>query len=263
MEHGKISVLGSHYSCVDRAAVHRALLGAAQERKRGYVCVSNVHTTMMGFFDSGYRAVTNRAIFAVPDGLPLVWAMRSLGASCQDRVRGPSLMRDLIDLGREKGMKHYLYGGSPEALSRLQASLLRDFPGVQIVGAESPPFRPLHAISEAEWQDSASRINQSGAHFVWVGLGAPKQELWMSRQAGSVAGIMLGVGAAFDLLSGVIPEAPGFLQAIGMEWAYRLFREPKRLWRRYIFNNPAFLVLWAGQLVARLAGKNFWLNRAD
>jgi N-acetylglucosaminyldiphosphoundecaprenol N-acetyl-beta-D-mannosaminyltransferase len=257
MGHEKISVLGSHYSCVERAAVHRGLLNAALEKTRGYVCVSNVHTTMMGLFDSSYRAVTNGALFAVPDGLPLVWAMRSLGASSQDRVRGPSLMRDLVNIGREHKIRHYLYGGSPAALEKLRAYLLKEYPGAQIVGAESPPFRPLEAISAAEWQQTADRINLSGAQLVWVGLGAPKQELWMWNQRDRVNGVMLGVGAAFDLLSGVIPEAPAALQAVGMEWAYRLFREPGRLWRRYIFNNPAFLVLWMVQVMFRFVGKDF------
>jgi len=260
MEQAKISVLGSHYSCVDRAAVHRVLLSAALEKKPGYVCVSNVHTTMMGFFDPTYQAITNGALLAVPDGLPLVWAMRSLGVRGQDRVRGPSLMRDLFDLGRASEIRHYLYGGSPEALRKLQDALLSAYPGAQIVGAESPPFRPLESISPEEWQESADRINRSGAHFVWVGLGAPKQEKWMWEQRGRVNGIMFGIGAAFDLISGVVPEAPGFLQAIGMEWAYRLFREPNRLWRRYIFNNPAFLVLWTVQVFLKFAGKDFKRN---
>lgn len=258
----KISVLGSHYSCAERGAVQRMLLERAAASKSGYVCVSNVHTTMMGFFDADYRAITNAASFSVPDGMPLVWAMRSLGAKGQNRVRGPTLMRDLIDLGREAGVRHYLYGGSPSAVEKLREVLLRQYPGAIIVGAESPPFRPLESISEAEWRESAERINRSGAQIVWVGLGAPKQEKWMWRQRSAVKGIMIGVGAAFDLIPGVIPEAPGLLQAVGMEWAYRLFREPRRLWRRYLFNNPAFLMLWGGQLLAKWAGKNYFRGSA-
>jgi len=263
MQPGKISVLGSHFTYAPRAAVHLGLFEAANNRTKGYVCVSNVHTTMMGVFDPAYQAITNEALYAVPDGMPLVWAMRSLGAKAQNRVRGPTLMRDLFDLGRPHGFKHYLYGGSPEALRKLQDTLLGQFPGSLIVGAESPPFRALEETSDQEWRESADRINKSGANFVWVGLGAPKQEKWMWRQRKSVNGIMLGVGAAFDLIPGVIPEAPAWLQHLGLEWAYRFFREPKRLWRRYLFNNPAFLVLWCGQLVAKLMGKNFKIGRAD
>lgn len=257
MAQRKISVLGSHYSAVPRAAVHRLLLDAAKNGQSGYVCVSNVHTTMTGVFDPSYREVTNGAFLAVPDGVPLVWAMRSLGEPGQDRVRGPSLMRDMLDQGRAHGIKHYLYGGTAPVLQKLQAAIAEQYPGALVVGAESPPFRPLEAISDAEWKETAERINASGAHFVWIGLGAPKQEKWCWRQRESVKGIMFAIGAAFDLIPGVVPEAPAFLQAIGMEWAYRLFREPRRLWRRYLFNNPAFLVLWMGQLVGRALGRSY------
>ena len=250
-------MLGSHYSAATRAAVHRLLLDRASEGLGGYVCVSNVHTTMTGFFDPAYQQITNQAFLAVPDGVPLVWAMRSLGEPGQDRVRGPSLMRDLLDQGRARGIRHYLYGGTPAVLQKLQAAIAEQYPGALIVGAESPPFRPLEAITDAEWKETADRINASGAHFVWIGLGAPKQERWCWRQRNSVKGVMFAIGAAFDLIPGVVPEAPAFLQAIGMEWAYRLFREPRRLWRRYLFNNPAFLVLWMGQLVGRVFGRSY------
>lgn len=244
-------------SAVDRAAVHGALLERASAQQSGYVCVANVHTTMMGFFDHEYQRVTNTAFLAVPDGMPLVWAMRSLGASGQDRVRGPTLMRELVDLGRKCGLKHYLYGGSPAVVSELQKVLEQQYPGAQIVGAESPPFKPLAEITEAEWKAAAERINRSGAQLVWIGLGAPKQELWMYRQREAVRGIMLGVGAAFDLIPGRIPEAPSWMQAMGLEWVYRFAKEPGRLWRRYLFNNPAFLVLWGAQWVMKVLGKEF------
>ncbi|RYZ83105.1 MAG: glycosyltransferase, partial [Proteobacteria bacterium] len=130
------------------------------------------------------------------------------------------------------------------------------------VGAESPPFRPLEAISPEEWEADARRINESGAHLVWVGLGAPKQERWMWEQRNRVNGLMLGVGAAFDLLSGRIPEAPLGFQSLGLEWLYRFYREPKRLWRRYIFNNPGYLCLWGAQLIkAKLLGRNYIKTR--
>jgi N-acetylglucosaminyldiphosphoundecaprenol N-acetyl-beta-D-mannosaminyltransferase len=253
----KVSVLGSHYSLLPRAAAHKALLEAALLGQRGYVCVSNVHTTMTGFFDQEYRAVTNAAAFAVPDGVPLMWAMRSMGHPEQDRVRGPSLMRDLCDLGRARNIRHYLYGGSPRAVKKLQETLEALYPGVLIVGAESPPFRPLEAITEEEWRAIADRINATKPHFVWVGLGAPKQEKWMHRQRDQVSGIMLGVGAAFDLIPGTIPEAPGAMQSAGLEWLYRFMKEPRRLWTRYFFYNPAFLVLWAGQRCLKALGMRF------
>ncbi len=260
MAEQKVSVLGSHYSVLERNAVHRFLLDRAKAGQGGYVCISNVHTTMTGLFDPAYQSITNHALLAVPDGVPLVWAMRSMGAKGQDRVRGPSLMRDMLDQGRAHGITHYLYGGSPGTLQKLQEVIAREYPGAQIVGAESPPFRPLEAISPEEWREVAESINRSGAHFVWIGLGAPKQERWIWEQRNSVKGIMFAIGAAFDLIPGVVPEAPAVLQAIGMEWAYRLAKEPRRLWRRYLFNNPAFMVLWAGQWVKRVLGRDYFVR---
>lgn len=259
--HSSISVLGCHYSLLSCQQVIDALLAGVKVGGsfglKGYVCVSNVHTTMTAVMNRAYREVLNGSMLTVPDGVPLVWAMRSLGANGQDRVRGPTLVRQVFDQGRRVGAKHYLIGGAPAALAALQSTLKENYPGCEIVGAESPPFKPLEGITEEEWAAQAGRINASGAHFVWVGLGAPKQERWMWHQRNSVSGIMLGVGAAFDLIPGRIPEAPAGMQKLGLEWLYRFWREPRRLWKRYIFNNPAFLVLWGGQLVMRVCGKRF------
>jgi N-acetylglucosaminyldiphosphoundecaprenol N-acetyl-beta-D-mannosaminyltransferase len=273
--HSRLSVLGARYSMLGRQTIidqllHHAFrarpsgspgieiaeIGRVTERG-GYVCVSNVHTTMTGVFNREYRRILNGSLLTVPDGVPLVWAMRTLGAPGQDRVRGPTLMRNLMDQGRRLGARHYLIGGSPAALEDLEKTLKENYPGVEIVGAESPPFKPLEALTSEEWAGQAARINASGAQFVWVGLGAPKQERWMARQEGAIKGVMLGVGAAFDLIPGRIPEAPAAMQKLGLEWLYRLYREPRRLWKRYLFNNPAFLLLWGGQVVMRLCGKKF------
>lgn len=243
----RISVLGSFYSLFSRNDLTNAILEDGVASRSGYVCVSNVHTTMMGYFDPDYQRITNESTYSVPDGVPLVWAMNALSfGHLQDRVRGPTLMREVCDLGRQQNLKHYLYGGSEKTLAALKETLQRDFPGIQIVGAESPPYRPL---SEQEMAAAAEAINLSGAQVLWVGLGAPKQERWMWTQRQSIKPLMLGVGAAFDLLPGIIPEAPYWLQKLGLEWLYRLFREPRRLWKRYIFNNPAFLALLAWQIV--------------
>ncbi|RYZ94053.1 MAG: glycosyltransferase, partial [Proteobacteria bacterium] len=200
--HKRVSIVGSGYSMLTRDEVHRALLDDALARRPGYVCVANVHTTMMGYFNPAYQRITNEAAYALPDGLPLVWAMKSLGVASQDRVRGPTLMRDLVDLGRAHSLKHYFYGGTSEAVKALKAQLEKEFPGCEIVGAESPPFRALDAITPEEWEAEAARLNQSGADLIWIGLGAPKQERWMWKQRNRVQAPMLGVGAAFDLLSG-------------------------------------------------------------
>jgi N-acetylglucosaminyldiphosphoundecaprenol N-acetyl-beta-D-mannosaminyltransferase len=256
--HSKVSVIGAEYSFVRRQELIDHLLRHALAGLGGYICVSNVHTTMTSVFDSSYRKVLNGSIFTVPDGVPLVWAMRSLGATGQDRVRGPTLMREICDQGRRVGAKHYLIGGAPAAIAALRDTLKENYPGVEIVGVESPPFKPLDDMTTEEWAAQANSINDSGAHFVWVGLGAPKQERWMWQQRTAVKGVMLGVGAAFDLIPGRIPEAPAGMQKLGLEWLYRFYREPRRLWKRYIFNNPLFLLLWAGQWVLKLAGKKFF-----
>ena len=200
----RIAIIGSNYTLMSRSEMVGTLLSDAHQGKSGYVCVSNVHTTMMGFFDRNYQAITNQSQYSVPDGVPLVWAMNAMGAS-QDRIRGPSLMRDLCDQGRASGLKHFLYGSSPKTLGHLKQYLENQYPGIQIVGAVSPPFR---ALTEAEMKSAAEEINASGANILWVGLGAPKQERWMFAQRNQVKPIMLGVGAAFDLLPGIVPEAP-------------------------------------------------------
>lgn len=236
----RVDVLGSHYSRCLFDEVAEKVMDRGLAHKSGYVCVSNVHTTMMGYFDSEYQKITNESFMSVPDGMPIRWAMNLLGSPEQDRVRGPALMRAVCDRGRTKGVKHFLYGGSPKALDRLQAYLQKEYPGVEIVGAISPPFRPL---TEEEIAKDMDAINASGAHILWVGLGAPKQERWMGAHSKKINGVCLGVGAAFDLLPGVVQEAPLWIQNLGMEWFYRLLMEPRRLWRRYIFNNPAFVIL--------------------
>jgi N-acetylglucosaminyldiphosphoundecaprenol N-acetyl-beta-D-mannosaminyltransferase len=253
----RIAVLGSNYTIMPRAEMVQAILSDALQKQSGYVCVSNVHTTMMGFFDKAYQEVTNQSRYAVPDGVPLVWAMNALGEK-QDRIRGPSLMRDICDQGRALGLKHFLYGSSPKTLAMLKETLEKEYPGIHIVGAVSPPFR---ALTEEEMQLAADEINASGAQVLWVGLGAPKQERWMFTQRDRVQPIMLGIGAAFDLLPGIVPEAPQWVQSMGLEWLYRLYREPKRLWRRYIFNNPAFLLLLGAQLcAAKFLGRRYLLE---
>lgn len=255
----RVDVLGSGYTSLGRARVTDFLLRSAKEKKGGYVCVSNVHTTMTGVFDSSYRKITNDSLCSVPDGVPLVWAMRLLGAPEQDRVRGPSLMRDICAEGRAIGLKHYLLGGSPKALAALEQKLQAEYPGINIVGRESPPFRESTPEEERERVEA---INASGANILWVGLGAPKQERWMSAHRHMVRPLMLGVGAAFDLIPGLVPEAPGWMQSAGLEWLYRFFREPGRLWKRYIFNNPLFLLLLTLQVIrAKLTLKHARANR--
>lgn len=243
--HLRISVLGSRYSALPFRESVESILERAKSGGGGYVCIANVHTTMTGYYDPAYQKITNSSFLSTPDGQPIRWAMQCLGAKGQERVRGPSVMKAVCDQGRARGLKHFLYGASPKTLSTLEAALKRDYPGIEIVGAISPPFRPLSA---SELAADVAAINASGAEIVWIGLGAPKQERWMWDQRETVRPLMMGIGAAFDLLSGVISEAPQWIQSLGLEWLYRLVLEPRRLWRRYLWNNPAFLVLFLRQL---------------
>jgi N-acetylglucosaminyldiphosphoundecaprenol N-acetyl-beta-D-mannosaminyltransferase len=253
--HQRVSVLGSLYSVLQQSEVLQFLKEHALLRLGSYVCVSNVHTTMMGFWDSNYQRITNQSLLSVPDGMPITWAMRILGATSQDRVRGPSLMRALCDQGRALGLSHYLFGSTPETLQLLKQKLEFLYPGIKIVGVESPPFRPLSA---EENQAVIKRVNASGANFLWVGLGAPKQELWMGQNCTGAGAVAIGIGAAFDLLAERIPEAPELMRNAGLEWLYRFAKEPKRLWRRYLYHNPVFVLFFLLQWL-----RGLFLNREN
>lgn len=244
----RVLIMGCGLSLMRRSEVVAFLLRHALARGGGYVCVSNVHTTVTASIDPAYREVQNRSLLTVPDGMPLVWGMNWLTdtSAVQDRVRGPTLMRELVDAGRKCGIRHYLFGGRPEVVNALQAALVREYPGAEIVGVESPPFR---ALDPAEEEAIINRVIQAGAHFVWVGLGAPKQERWMAKVANKAPAVFVGVGAAFDLIPGLVPEAPARMQNAGLEWFFRFLQEPRRLWKRYLLANPVFLVFLAAQVL--------------
>ena len=247
----RVVVLGSKFSICSRVDTIEKILTLASNGVSSYVCVSNVHTTMMATRDHKYRAAQNRSTLTVPDGMPIVWAMNLLGKlnPPQDRVRGPTLMKDVCVAGLDRNIRHFLLGSSPENLKILKENLESQHPNVQIVGTFSPPYRNWSAEDISKM---TSAIKGSNANVVWVGLGAPKQELWMHANHSEVPAVCIGVGAAFDLLSGRIPEAPRILQSLGLEWAFRLYQEPKRLWKRYIWNNPAFLFLLSIELAKGL-----------
>ncbi len=226
-------------------------------RRRCYVCACNTHTVMASHEDSELRAAL-RSPYAlnVPDGQPLAWALGALGHSLPDRVYGPELMARAFARGASNEQRFYLYGGRDQAALVQLGQTLRDrFPGVNIVGGYSPPFRPLTAEEQAA---VAEDINEAEADVVWVGIGVPKQEKWMAALRPSLeAPVLVGVGAAFDFLAGLVPQAPPMLQKAGLEWAFRLTQEPRRLWRRYLRYNPRFVAAFARQLAAhRAAGEN-------
>jgi N-acetylglucosaminyldiphosphoundecaprenol N-acetyl-beta-D-mannosaminyltransferase len=207
---------------------------------RGYVTAAAVNLVMSANEDPEARAAVLGATLAVPDGQPLVWALQALGHRDATRVYGPDLMVRFCARAARSGTPIYLYGGrTPAALELLERRLLERFPGLRIVGGFSPPFRPLGA----DEQDRAvAEINASGAAVVWVGTGQPKQEKWMLQMRPRLsAPLLVGVGAAFDFHAGLVSQAPPWMQRAGLEWVYRLAREPRRLWRRYARYNPRFL----------------------
>jgi len=213
---------------------------------RGWLTAAAVNLVMSAHDDAATMKALLGASLAVPDGQPLVWALRLLGHGRATRVYGPNLMERWCARAAVTGTPTYLYGGrSEQALELLSGRLRERFPGLRIVGGWSPPFRPL---SEREREEVAARIDDSGAQVVWVGTGQPKQELWMSEMRPLLrAPLLVGVGAAFDFHAGIVSQAPAWMQRNGLEWLYRLSREPRRLWRRYASQNPRFVAGFARQ----------------
>ncbi|MCA9186972.1 MAG: WecB/TagA/CpsF family glycosyltransferase [Pirellulaceae bacterium] len=206
--------------------------------RRGYITLTNPHSVMMCHRDPEMRLATQQSGLTLADGVGIIVAAKVLGFGRHRRVTGPNLMLDICDRGRESGLRHYLYGGLPGIAERLAQRLERTYPGIEIVGTMSPPFRDL-SISEDE--EIAEQINAAMPDIIWVGLGAPKQEKWMARQSGRVeATAMIGVGAAFDFHSGNMKWAPTWMRNIGLEWFYRLGCEPRRMWRRNL-DSPRFV----------------------
>ncbi len=209
-----------------------------EELKGDYICVSNVHTTVMAFRDEKYCRVQNSAAMALPDGQPLSIVSRRRGYRQAQRVPGPDLMPAILDLSQEKGYTHYFYGSTEQTLAKLEKVLLARYPKLRIAGMYAPPFRKL---TQAEDEEAVRRINDSGADFIWVALGAPKQEKWMYGHRHKVNGVMIGVGAAFDFLAGTTKRAPMWMQKLCMEWVFRIMQDPGRMLPRYLNTNFAFV----------------------
>jgi N-acetylglucosaminyldiphosphoundecaprenol N-acetyl-beta-D-mannosaminyltransferase len=242
-----VSVLGTPLALTDYAQTIEWIDAIVEQRRRGYVCVCNVHTVMAAREDVELRRALAGSSLNLPDGQPLVWAINALGHSLAGRVYGPELMARCCRHAAGSGQRFYLYGGRNQgALVQLALNLRRRYPGVRIVGGYSPPHHPL----TAEERDAVlGEINRSRADVVWVGIGVPKQEKWMAEMREHLhAPVLIGVGAAFDFHAGLVPQAPTWLQEAGLEWAYRLAHEPRRLWRRYMRYNPRFVAAFTRQL---------------
>jgi N-acetylglucosaminyldiphosphoundecaprenol N-acetyl-beta-D-mannosaminyltransferase len=244
---GKKNVLGVMVDAVDyEAAVHR-VVAAAHKRWGMAVSALAVHGVMTGVLDATHRYRLNDFELVVPDGQPVRWALNLLGdTALPERVYGPTLMLEVCERAAEEGLPIYLYGSRLEVLTRLRSNLTSRFPALDIAGAQPSRFR---SVSAAEKEEVAEQIRRSGAAITFVGLGCPRQEVWAYEYRESLRMPVIAVGAAFDFHAGMLSQAPEALQRRGLEWAFRLSREPARLWRRYLYLNPLYLGLLALQVL--------------
>lgn len=234
----RVPVLGFGIDALDLDAALDRVLGWAGRRESRFVTLSNVHVLVTARDDHAFGQAIDAADMALPDGMPVAWTMRAKGAAGQQRIGGPDFMLHCCRRAAELGIAIYLYGSTWETLQALRERLSATLPGLVIAGLNSPPFRPP---TEAEVEADLAAINASGAGLVFVGLGCPKQELWMHRHRERVHGVLLGVGAAFDFAAGLKSRAPLWMQRHGLEWLHRLSQEPGRLWRRYLVTNSLFV----------------------
>lgn len=233
-------ILGVNIAVTNMAQTVQYIENNLEELRGKYICVSNVHTTIMAHDNPAYRNVQNSAAIALPDGKPLSVVSRKRGYTEAERVTGPDLMGELF--ARENGLKHFFYGDKEETLQILQQKLKEKYPDIQIAGMISPPFRSL---SQEEEKAYIQQINDSGADIIWIGLGAPKQENWMYEHQVMLHGVMIGVGAGFSYHAGLIKRAPKWMQKMSLEWFYRLMQDPVRLFKRYFTTNLKFILLEA------------------
>ena len=241
-----LSVQGAQIDVLTTGAAINRISAWATAKQSRYICICNAHSVVTTRQDQAFAAAVAGADMATPDGAPVAWMLKRLGATGQTRVSGPDLMLDYCAHASRSGQSIYLYGSTDATLAALQVELLRRWPALRIAGAESPPFRALTPEEDAA---AVRRINASGAGTVWVSLGCPKQELWMAAHRGRVQAVMVGVGAAFDFHAGTVLRAPGWMRDNGLEWLHRLASEPRRLWKRYLVTNTAFVLGAARQLL--------------
>ena len=235
----KCEILGVKIAAVDMPFTLSYLTEHIRELSGKYICVSNVHTTVMSMENPAYRKVQNHAFMALPDGKPLSVECHRRGWKEAKRVTGPDLMGEIFSISAQHGYRHYFYGSTQETLDLLKEKLKERYPGITIAGMYSPPFRKLNEEEDAK---IVEMINETEPDFVWVGLGAPKQENWMAAHKGKVKGLMIGVGAGFDYHADNIKRAPMWMQKASLEWLYRLMQDPKRLFKRYMSTNFKFIL---------------------
>lgn len=235
----RTNVLGVGISAIDMDDALRLSDALIQTEEKGYVCVTNVHSVMEAQSDPAFRRILNRSLMTTPDGVPMVWIGRLRGLAGMRRVYGPDFMLDMCRLSVTRGYRHFMYGGGPGVAVDLAEELSRRYPGLQIAGTYTPPYRPLNAKEESEL---VAIVSHAKPDVFWVGLGAPKQERFMAHYIDKLnVKLMVGVGAAFDIHTGGIKDAPHLVKNLGLQWLHRLVQEPRRLWRRYLILNPMFI----------------------
>lgn len=239
-------VLGMRVDATSYSDAIGRILAWSEQAESRYVCVSTVHMVMEAYDDPGFQRIVNGADLVTSDGMPLVWALRLLGVPHATRVYGPDLTPLLCEAAAGLGIPVGFYGGTQQVLDRMIAEVQRRYPALRVAYSWSPPFRPL---ASEEQEEVVAAIKASGARLLFVGLGCPKQERWMAEHRESLPLPLIGVGAAFDFLAGSKQQAPHLLQRLGLEWAFRLVTEPRRLWWRYLYHNPRFVALFTWQLI--------------
>lgn len=242
----RVNVLGVGISAINLNQAVAAVARALETKTKGYICVTGVHGVSEAQGDDAFRAILNRSFLTTPDGMPMVWMGRLQHVTHMRRVYGPDLMLRVCQVAVSSGVTHYLYGGAPGVVQDLKPRLETRVPGLKIVGTFTPPFRPLNT---AEQEELARDIDRCRPDIIWVGLSTPKQERFMAEYLPRLATtLMVGVGAAFDFYAGRLRQAPPWMQRSGLEWLFRLGSEPRRLWKRYLKNNPLFVLRAAAQL---------------
>ena len=251
----RVNVLGVGVSAINLSQATGLILEAVRQNRRGYVAVTGVHGVSEAQSDPEFRRILNAAFLNTPDGMPMSWVGRLQGVQDMDRVYGPDLMLSVCAATQDGLIRHFFYGGAPGVADALRTALSVRFPGISVCGTYTPPFRPLNFDEEAEL---LGRLREAQPHICWIGLSTPKQERFMAAYLEKLpTTVMVGVGAAFDIHSGRVRQAPLWMQRNGLEWFFRLTQEPKRLWKRYLLNNPLFVI----RILAQFSGlKQYSLN---
>jgi N-acetylglucosaminyldiphosphoundecaprenol N-acetyl-beta-D-mannosaminyltransferase len=238
-EYARANVLGVGVHAVNMADAVGLIQDALAGGRKGYVCLTGVHGITEAQRDPQFRKILDRALLVAPDGMPTVWVGRAQGFHAMRRVYGPDLMREVCCHSLGQRTRHFLYGGNPGVADQLKGTLERWYPGIRVVGTHTPPFRRLSETEQREIEDKIARLKPD---IIWVGMSTPKQERFMAENLEPfVCGVMIGVGAAFDVHTGNLKDAPPWIKQAGLQWLHRLCQEPSRLWKRYLINNPAFL----------------------